>query len=282
MPQENLNGDRTKGFELELKHRYKIGELRYNLSANMAITRGMRLTNIHTPYSNSLDEWRNTGSDRYNNIWFAYGNAGRYQSYEDKATYPVFTDPSKLPGDVIYEDWNGDGSIDGDDMYPVATTGDRPLMNFAFNANFDYRGFDLDFMFQGSALSYVSYGEQLAQPLAWDGNALPYLLDRWHPVDPKKDPYDPSSEWMQGHYQYGGIVADGNSMFQIQNSTYLRLKTVTLGYTIPRRFLGKTGISNVRVYVNAYNVFTITNVIGVDPGKAYRSNRIHVPSQPDG
>jgi TonB-linked SusC/RagA family outer membrane protein len=276
MPQENLNSDRNKGFELELRHRNKLGDLSYGLTANLSLTRGMRVINIHTPYGNSYDEWRNTKENRYSDIWFAWGAAGQYQSYEQIGTYPVLTGTGTLPGDFIYEDWNNDGIIDDNDRYPYAITADPtksafqdkknyPLMNFAFNARFDYKGFDLDLMFQGSALSNVAYGEQLTQPLIWDGNVLPYLLDRWHPVDPKVDPYNPTIEWTKGYYAYGTIVADQNSGFLIQDGSYLRLKTATLGYTLPKRFLGKTGVSNLRLYVSAYNIFTITGVKGIDP-----------------
>jgi TonB-linked SusC/RagA family outer membrane protein len=276
MPQENLNSDRTKGLELELRHHHKIGELNYRLGANLALTRSMKVINIHTPYANSYDEWRNTRENRYGDVWFAWGDAGQYESYEQIGTYPVLTGTGTLPGDFIYEDWNNDGVIDDSDRYPFAITADPsksdfqdkrnyPLMNFALNSQIAYKGFDLDFLFQGSALSNVAYGEQITQPLVWDGNVLPHLLDRWHPVDPKTDPYNPNTQWVQGYYAYGSIVADANSGFLIQNGAYLRLKSATLGYTIPKKVFGKTGINSLRLYVSGYNIFTITGVKGLDP-----------------
>lgn len=276
MPQENLNSDRNQGFELELRHHNKLGDLGYNLGANLTLTRGMRVVNIHTPYGNSYDEWRNTKENRYSDIWFAWGSVGQYQSFDQIGTYQVLTGTGTLPGDFIYEDWNNDGIIDDSDRYPYAITADPskanfqdkknyPLMNFAFNARFDYKNFDLDLMFQGSAFSNVAYGEQLSQPLLWDGNVLPFLLDRWHPADPKADPYNPTNEWVKGYYAYGSTVADANSGFLIQDGAYLRLKTATLGYTLPKKLFGKTGVNNLRVYVSGYNIFTVTNVKGIDP-----------------
>jgi TonB-linked SusC/RagA family outer membrane protein len=285
MPQENLNSDRTKGLEIELRHRNTAGDLRYELSGNFSITRALRLTNVHTPYGNSYDEWKNTKSDRYANIWFLYGDGGRLQSFEERATYPYSIDQYALPGDYIRQDWNNDGTIDDNDKYPAAIKGDdngnsRPYANFAFNANFAYKGFDLDFMFQGSALGYVVYGEQLSQPLTWDGNALPYFLDRWHPEDPKANPRDPATVWHEGEFLYGARGIDSESMFGVQNGAYLRLKTVTLGYTLPKSILKKTLIENVRFYVNGYNIYTFTGVIGLDPerpndqsGSVYPINR---------
>ncbi|MDR3260292.1 MAG: SusC/RagA family TonB-linked outer membrane protein, partial [Tannerella sp.] len=276
MPQENLNKDRNKGFELELRHRNRAGDLHYNLSANLTLTRAMKIVNIHTPYGNSYDEWRNTGENRYSDIWFAWGATGQYQSYDQIGTYPIMTGTGVLPGDYIYEDWNNDGVIDDNDRHPYGITADPsksafqdkknyPLMNFAFNARFDYKNFDLDFMFQGSAFSNVAYGEQLSQPLAWDGNVLPHLLDRWHPADPKADPYNPNTAWVKGYYAYGTIVADQNSGFLIQDGSYLRLKTVTLGYTLPKKLFGVTGVNNLRLYVSGYNILTFTGVKGLDP-----------------
>lgn len=140
-------------------------------------------------------------------------------------------------------------------------------MNFGFTMNGAWKGLDLSLTFQGAAMSYIAYGEQLSAPLAWNGNALDMFLDRWHPADPKQDPYDPATEWISGYYAYGGITPDANSSFMIQKGNYLRLKTAEVGYTLPKRWLSFVGVQNLRVYVNAYNLFTITGVKGVDPEK---------------
>jgi TonB-linked SusC/RagA family outer membrane protein len=270
MPQENLNSDRTRGMEVELRHRNKFKDFHYGVNANFSFTRTMKRTNIHTPYGNSYEEWKNTQSGRYSDVWFLYGAGARLQSYEQRATYPYLIDQYALPGDYIREDWNQDGVIDDNDKYPLAIKGDsdgnsRPLAYFALNLDAAYKGFDLDLMFQGSAYGYVRYGEQLSQPLVWDGNALGYFLDRWRPADPAANPRDPSTAWIDGTFVYGGRATDSESMFGVQNGAYLRLKTANVGYTLPKAALAKTGMETVRFYVNAYNLFTITRVIGLDP-----------------
>ncbi|KAA6303699.1 MAG: TonB-dependent receptor SusC [Candidatus Ordinivivax streblomastigis] len=276
MPQENLNSDRTKGFEIELKHRNKIDQVSYGISGNLAMTRTQNLYRERTPSGNSYDNWRNNNSYRYNDIWFGYGSAGRYKSYEQIANSPINVGLGTLPGDYIYEDWNEDGVIDGADYHPIGTISNAgagslndkhnyPLMNFALTLTAAYRGFDFSALFQGAAMSNVAYGEQLSAPLAWDGNAVEMLLDRWYPVDPKKDPYDPSNQWVSGNYAYGKGGVDTNSKFGIQNGAYLRLKTIELGYSLPKDWLKKVGINNLRLYINAYNLFTITGVKGLDP-----------------
>lgn len=272
----NLNGDRNKGFELELRHRNTINkDFNYSASGFVSITRSMLTKKVQPSRTNSYDYWRNNQVDRYQDIWFGKGAAGTYQSYDEIAN-SIYSNTATLPGDPIYLDWNGDGVIDGDDDHPIATTlnpgsnfqdqRNYPLMNFGLNIGAQYKRLDLAMLFQGSAMSYVSYGEQLLHPLAWDGNALPILFDRWHPTDPNVDPYDPTTQWILGRYPYGKERAETNSEFNIQNGAYLRLKTVELGFSVPKSpVMEKLKISKLRFFVNAYNLFTITKVKGLDP-----------------
>ena len=141
------------------------------------------------------------------------------------------------------------------------------MLNFGLTLSGDWHGIDCSFTFQGSGMSYVAYGDQLASPLGWNGNALDMFLDRWHPVDPKADPYNPDNSWYTGYYSYGGTTPDQNSEFAIQKGDYLRLKTAEIGYTFPQKWTKVVGVQNLRIYVNAYNLFTITNVKGLDPEK---------------
>ena len=272
----NLNGDRTKGFELELRHRNKIGkDFNYNVTGFVSMTRSLLTKKVQPERQNSYDYWRNNQVGRYQDIWFGKEAAGNYQSYEDIAN-SIYSNAGTLPGDPIYLDWNGDGTIDDNDNHPIATTiepgksfqdqRNYPLMNFGLTLGGEYKGIDLSLQFQGSAMSYVSYGEQLLEPLAWDGNALPILFDRWHPVDPDIDPYNPSAQWISGRYPYGKTRAESNSEFNIQNGAYIRLKNIELGYTIPRNVVAdKLKISRLRLFINTYNLFTITGVKGLDP-----------------
>lgn len=276
--QVNLDKDRTKGFEIEVRHRNRINnDLTYNVTGFLSMTRHMRTKITQSGYSNSYDNWYNNKEDRYNDIWFGKGSAGVYQSWDDIAN-SIYANSGTLPGDPIYLDWNGDGVIDDNDNHPIATTivdgnasnfqdqRNYPLMNFALTIGAQYKWFDLTLQFQGSAMSYVSYGEQLLEPLAWDGNALPILFDRWHPVNTDIDPYDPSAVWISGRYPYGKTRAEANSEFNIQNGTYVRLKNAELGFTIPQNVVTrKLKVQNIRLFVNTYNLFTITGVEGLDP-----------------
>ena len=274
--QANLNSDRNKGFELEVRHRNKIGkDFSYNVSGFVSMTRSMLTKKVQPDRQNSYDYWRNNQVGRYQDIWFGKASAGTYQTYDEIAN-SIYSNNGTLPGDPIYLDWNGDGTIDDNDNHPIATTiepeksfqdqRNYPLMNFGLTLGGQYKGIDISLQFQGSAMSYVSYGEQLLEPLAWDGNALPLLFDRWHPVNPDIDPYTPTAQWISGRYPYGKTRAEANSEFNIQSGAYVRLKNVELGYTIPRNVVAdKLRISRLRLFVNTYNLFTITGVKGLDP-----------------
>ena len=276
LSQINTDEDRTKGMEIELRHRNKIQDFRYGITGHVALTRHMTTKKLQADRQNSYDYWRNNQVGRYNDIWFGYGAAGQYGSYEEIMN-SLYTDATTLPGDYRYEDWNGDGVINGDDRHPIATTigaGDnagnlrnRPLMNFGFTIDGDYKGFDFNMLFQGSAMAYVSYGDQLMNPLSWDGNALDILFDRWHPIDPKADPYNPTTQWESGYYAYGKTRPSTDSKFAIQNGAYLRLKSAEIGYTIPKALISKAGIQRLRLFVNGYNLLTMTKVRGLDPEK---------------
>jgi TonB-linked SusC/RagA family outer membrane protein len=276
LSQVNLNADRNKGFEIELRHRHKVADFRYGFAGHVAMTRHMITKRLQPDRSNSYDYWRNNQINRYDDIWFGNGAAGQYLTNE-QVQNSIYADGTTLPGDYIYEDWNGDGVINNEDKHPIATTigaGDnannlrnRPLMNFGFSIDGDYKGFDLNMLFQGAAMSYVSYGDQLLNPLSWDGNALEILFDRWHPVDPAANPYDPATEWLSGYYAYGKTRPAIDSNFAIQNGAYLRLKSIEIGYTIPKTLLSKIGAQRLRIFVNGYNLLTMTKVRGLDPEK---------------
>ncbi|MXV17234.1 SusC/RagA family TonB-linked outer membrane protein [Pedobacter sp. HMF7056] len=273
LPQENLNSDRTEGFELALTHKNTIGaDLGIDIGGNISLTRTLNRYVERAADGSSYARWRNSPTDRYNDVWFGLGYVGQYQSYEQIRNAPVYTGRGTLPGDYIYEDWNNDGTIDDMDRYPIATStnptadfnGKRnyPLLNFGLTLGAHFKSFDMNALFQGAARAYASYGE-MYQVLT--SNALDFFMDRWHPQDPKKDPYDPSNIWVPGKQAYTGTSFDINSARGIQNTSYVRLKTIELGYTLPSKLTKKAGISSLRVYANGYNLFTFSGVLGIDP-----------------
>ncbi|KAA6335497.1 TonB-dependent receptor SusC, partial [termite gut metagenome] len=262
LPQENLNGDRTFGLELELTHRHKIGDFSYNAKAIASVTRIKRLYVERGAIGSSWDNWKNNQNNRLQGVHSGYQGTGRFESWEDIWSYPVYIGRGTILGDYKYEDWNGDGEINGSDSHPIRFN-QYPWMNYSLILNGAYKRFDFDLLLQGATMSSLIYGEQLREPLwgSGDSSAMTQFLDRWHPVDPTADPYDPATQWVSGHFAYTGSLPDTNSSFNAEDGAYLRLKSIELGYTFPAFF----GVKNLRAFANAYNLFTITKVRYIDP-----------------
>ncbi|MEO5995505.1 MAG: SusC/RagA family TonB-linked outer membrane protein, partial [Chitinophagaceae bacterium] len=266
LPQENLNSDLTYGFDLEVNHRNQLGAFRYNTKGIFSLTRIKRLYVESTAYGSSWDNWKSNQNDRLQGVHSGLQGAGQFQSWEEIWNNPTYIGRGTVPGDYRYEDWNGDGEINGNDVHPIRYN-QVPWMNFSFIFDGSYKGFDVNFLLQGSAKTSVIYGEQLRQPLWGNGEsgAMEQFMDRWHPADPKADPYSPSTQWVPGRFAYTGTLSDENSTFNVEDGGYLRLKSIELGYTIPSRWIDKVGVKNLRIYANAYNLFTISKVKNVDP-----------------
>lgn len=269
LPQENLNSNRTQGWELALSHRNRIGDLGINIGGNLSYARTQWRTHIEGKAGNSYQAWRNNLSGRYTDIWWGVDYGGQFTSYNQIYNHSVNTgggNNTVLPGDYYMQDWNGDGVINGDDYHPIAAV-NLPIMNFGFNFNLTYKGFDLSAYFAGATGFWTELAEQYVEPLMYGGSAMQKFLDSWHTVNPSDNVYDPNTKWVPGKYPSMGYKYDqiNNTTKGVMDATYVRLKTLELGYSIPRIILSKAGIKNCRVYVNAYNLFTITGLDGVDP-----------------
>ncbi|MFA6084981.1 SusC/RagA family TonB-linked outer membrane protein [Mucilaginibacter sp.] len=264
LPQENLNSDRTQGFEVELSHRSHIGAFNYYLKGNVAFARTQNRTVVQSQFGNSQLNYHNNQNNRWNNIYWGTGAAGQYGSYQDILNSSQFVSRNAVVGDYIYEDWNGDGQINGDDVHPIAYNS-APLTNFGLTIGASYKGFDFNTVWQGATGVTVSYIEQLNIPLWGGGSALEMFLDRYHPADPNADPYNPNTVWVPGKYALTGTTADVNSKFNIQDASYVRLKSAEIGYSISANVAKKLGIKGVRIFMNGYNLLTFTGVKYLDP-----------------
>lgn len=266
LPQENLEGDLTKGFEIVLMHRNKINEFNYYFSGNFSYARTRWTNKEISTRGNSYRNWRENYTNRYGDLWWGYGYLGQFQSFEQIYSAPIQDSKGNSvlhPGDYAYEDWNEDGVIDDNDIHPIATSG-YPKINFGFTLGGDWRGFDMVMVFQGAAMSNVRYPEQLERPLYWNRNGLAMFMDRWH----QEDITDPESKWIPGYYPSTDVEESTNyqdSERLVQNANYLRLKSIELGYTIPEKLLSKVGIKRARLYFSGYNLLTFTNIKYLDP-----------------
>jgi hypothetical protein len=161
------------------------------------------------------------------------------------------------PGDIRYEDVNGDGKVDDNDRVPIGRA-NVPEIIFGYNAKVNYRNFELAFLFQGATNVNQWYRGEAAWPFFVGAGALKQNLDRWTPNNPgASEPRVLVSPTNMNQYN--------NSSFWLRDGSYLRLKSVELAYNLPQNFLGLSFIQGLRVYVNANNVVTWTKIKNFDP-----------------
>jgi hypothetical protein len=133
-------------------------------------------------------------------------------------------------------------------------------MYYGLNLSLDWNGIDFTAFFQGAGGHEQFMQETFNQAfiLSGQGTGITIWLDRWH----RENPEDMSSAWIAGQMpaiRPGGFALnDQTSTWYLLKEDYLRLKTVELGYTLPRKAVSKAGMENVRIYVNSYNPLTFT------------------------
>lgn len=285
-PWRNANSDCHFGLELELSHRNRVGEFSYEIKGITTITRQRVIENVSVgTFGNRYDYWRNNNlTGRNQGVQFGYEGAGRYTSWEDIWSYLIYKDNNILPGDYKYVDWNGDGEISSLDEHPFAFD-QTPWMNFSLDFRFNWRSLDFSMLLQGTALGSYLYEEALYN--IWGsssgaGGVLEQYQDRWHPANGSYDIYDPTLVWVSGYYAYTGHYPLSNSDFNRVSTAYLRLKSIEIGYTLPKFRTSALKDFGVRIYFNAYNPLTITKLKFVDPehtsdslGRMYPLNKTY-------
>ncbi|GBU07720.1 SusC/RagA family TonB-linked outer membrane protein [Bacteroidales bacterium] len=267
LPQENLNSDKTRGFEIVVGHRNKIGDVTYDIKANFTTTREFNRYVERSMSTNMYDNWRNNTNDRYKKMSWGKRAVGQFQSYEEILNSPIQDgngNKSLMPGDLKFQDWNNDGIIDGKDDQVIGH-GDVPSMYYGLNMSADWKGIDATLFFQGAAGHEVFTGGDFMSPFIQQGlgNGVNMWLDRWH----REDPTDLFSKWIPGEMpalRPTGYVANStNNTWTMQKANYLRLKSIEIGYTIPKSYLHRLGVENLRVYINSFNPLTFTSRKGV-------------------
>lgn len=273
MPQENLNSDINTGFELSLGHIYQFGDFKYNVAGNFSV---VRIKNDYIERAASLnlyDNWRNNTTGRYKDVRWGKKVVGQFTSYEEILNAPIQDgngNKSLMPGDLKFQDFNGDGIIDDNDVQPIGH-GSTPRMYYGFNLGVEYKGFDLSVLLQGAAGHDIYLSGDILDPFIQQGlgNGFEIMTDRWH----RENSEDPYSEWIAGAMP--AVRTTGLSDNRSENSwslhkaDYLRLKTLEFGYTLPKTLISKYNIGKIRVYMNCNNLLTFTSRKGlmknVDP-----------------
>src|SRR5690606_26174209 len=166
------------------------------------------------------------------------------------------------PGHIKYKDINGDHIIDNNDMTVIGHG--QPLHTGGFMNDFYYKGFNLNVLLQWS------YGNDIynANRLIFDGNYINmYYVNQYATFNDRWTPDNPSNEY----FKVGGQGPPGfQSTRVLEDGSYLRLKTVSLGYNLPPHFVRPLGLSNLNIHISAQNLLTFTNYSGMDPETSVR------------
>lgn len=285
LPQENLNSDRVRGIEFSATYNNNIGEFKYNISGNYNLARTMNVYIESAPFTSSWSQYRSGASNRWNDMVWQYNVLGQFRNNEEILTAPIQGGTTgnslELPGDFRYEDLNGDGVIDGNDQRPNAYN-ETPKSNFGLTLAAQWRGFDFSMLFQGAANFTARYTHAYSTMFWGEGNLPAYFEDRWH----KADYSDPNSAWVPGEWPALRVGRDQAPQLYAasdvwrRDASYVRLKNIELGYTLDNNGLRKAGISSVRIYSNASNVYTWADefIKPFDPEKVADSNSQGTPA----
>ncbi|WP_321330662.1 TonB-dependent receptor [uncultured Bacteroides sp.] len=274
-PDENINSSMNRGIELSFSHRDKIGKsFNYSVTANFTYAREKTLHDERAEFTSSWDRWKNGNEDRYTGRLWLYKSDGQYSSLEQYETAPLLGgdqgNSKMLPGSFILEDLNGDGIIDDNDRTPNHwTTGSNPPIQYGLVLAASYKDFDINLLFQGASGYKIGY----ANDDIWGYGRYPTLhekyLDRWHTASVTDDPYNPATKWIAGYYpalrsNFDNTTDNGNAWaygidFWNPTATYIRLKSMEIGYNLPKLLTKRLGIGSARFFVNGFNLLTFCN-----------------------
>lgn len=242
----------NRGWEFGLVLRNSENAFKYNINANLATVQN-RVERLHPNLPSLIGQVTRTEAGHPLNAYYGYVFEGIYQNTQEISSQLfATTNPTVVPGDIRFKDLNNDGRIDDNDRDFIGDP--NPGLLYGLNLSGSYRAFDLSVMFQGvgkverynDSKKIVDYDTRpfnyTTRVLgAWDGEGSTNAIPRVSFTD-------------NGSSRTSSIF--------VEDASYFRLKNVELGYTINR--FKSAGISNLRLYVSAQNLFTLTNYTGLD------------------
>nr|WP_121272567.1 TonB-dependent receptor [Pedobacter schmidteae] len=261
----------NRGFDLQIRHRNTLGKFTYGVTGNFNWARN-KIILINE--NQNLPSWqKRTGRPIGEKLGFIVD--GFYQNWEEARNGSSPSSGIIAPGYFKYRDLNGDGRVSRDADMTFVGKSNMPEIMYGLNIQAGYAGFDLSVLFQGAAQSSIALGglyegssgtsgvednSPFTKTFYGYGNSPYYLVEQsWRPDNPNaKYPRLTS----------GGVAlsphnANANSGFIINND-YLRLKSIQIGYTLPKRVF-KSKIEKMRFYVSGFNLFTWDKLKYLDP-----------------
>ena len=255
-PLANVGDMENSGIEFELGYRWNVSDVHFALKGNASYLKN-KLKNLgnDTGFLNyGISQFSDGGTRAENGqpfpFFYGYKTDGILQTRAEAEAYNNMYGTSSNPGDFRFVDTNGDNKINSDDRTNIGNG--VPDWTFGLNFNVDWKGFDFDVFFQGVKGADVfdaTYRQDIAS-----GNYPTWVLQRWtgEGTSNTVPTLGDSKNW---------VCSD----MYIQDGSYLRLKYITLGYTISPYLTNKIGISRLRIFARGENLFTWTKYWGFDP-----------------
>ncbi|HTF31269.1 MAG TPA: hypothetical protein VK625_20575, partial [Flavitalea sp.] len=263
VPAQNLGRVSNEGYEIEVSWNDNIGKLSYFLKGNYSFARNRIDYMAEAPFPY---EWMNqTGFSIGQNRGLLSNGFYNTQQELNNRPFNTYGNNARL-GDIKYIDVTGDGIINQNDQVPIGYS-NLPQVAYNLTIGFNYKGFDLNALFIGTAKgSFSQFGYILNTPFAQTrGQVLKYAYDgRW---TPEKTANGESVTFPAYSFSGGGpnIFSD----FWLRPNDFKRLKNLEIGYTFDRQssFLTRATIKSIRIYANGNNILTWgTGMIkGIDP-----------------
>ena len=269
VPYANLGKVDSWGWELQLKWNDRVGkDFRYNVNVNLSYNQNKIIERKEAPYNNEYQYERGHRiGARYMYQFFRYYDADTPKLYQETFGQPFPTQLTNLKdGDAVFVDLDGNGYIDQNDKTRDLGFTDDPQYVLGINAGFNWKNFTFSMQWTGAFAVSRMIGEAFRMPFVSrtdyvTGGLLQYHVDNtWDPANPSQNAKYPRATWTNGqinNYQ--------DCTLYEQDASYVRLKTVMIGYNFRAPFFKTIGLNNAQVALSAYNLFTITPYIWGDP-----------------
>ncbi len=270
VPSENIGKVNSSGVEATVGYNNRKGAFHYGASGNFTYAKSKIVFMDEAP---GAPDWQKLTGRQVNtqptNQQLLYNAIGIFRSADDIAKYPHLSNAQ--PGDLILQDYNNDGQITADDQVRSKFS-NVPQITYGVLLNADYKSFDISVVFAGQA--------RVSQFVLPEAGTVGNFYSSW--ADNRWSPSNPNGSYPRVDTRTSASINGGQnpSTFWLNNASFLRLKNVELGYNVTNPILSKMKLQSLRLYVSAFNLFTITKVKDYDPegnnysGQFYPQQRI--------
>ena len=262
----NVGSVRTRGVEGNFSIQHKLDQVDITARGNFTYNKNEILDYDHEYNYYGYNSWTGYPVQQSRGLIAL----GLFKDWDDIRNSPKQDFGSTImPGDIKYKDVNGDGVINDDDVVPIGRT-TSPSFVYGFRASASWNSFDFNVHFQGSGKSTFFINGPTVYMFnegMW-GNVLTDLADsdRWISSDISGDPSTENPNAAYPRLSYGGNENNYRpSTFWQRNGSYIRLKTLEVGYRIPKQLINRIKIDNMRVYFTGTNLLTWSSFKLWDP-----------------